>query len=152
MDQSSRFNVARLWYVYGRRLMKYGGVTVVSTVVGVSSLIVGLYVFDWHPIFANFISVCMSTPPAYLLNRQWVWEQDSGGHSVAGEIGPFWIVTLLGFVVSTLAVGVVSELTERRLVIVFTQIAAFGSLWLIKFVFLEKVLWKDSEVRVREGV
>ena len=71
---------------------------------------------------------------------------------MAGEIGPFWIVTLLGFVVSTLAVGVVSELTERRLVIVFTQIAAFGSLWLIKFVFLEKVLWKDSEVRVREGV
>lgn len=152
MDQSSRFNVARLWYVYGRRLMKYGGVTVVSTVVGVSSLIVGLYVFDWHPIFANFISVCMSTPPAYLLNRQWVWEQDSGGHSVASEIGPFWIVTLLGFVVSTLAVGVVSELTGRRLIIVFTQIASFGSLWLIKFAFLEKVLWKDSEVRVREGV
>jgi len=152
MGQSSRFSVARLWYVYGRRLMKYGGVTVVSTVVGVSSLIVGLYVFDWHPIFANFISVCMSTPPAYLLNRQWVWEQDSGGHSVSAEIGPFWIVTLLGFVVSTLAVGVVSELTGRRLIIVFTQIASFGSLWLIKFAFLEKVLWKDSEVRVREGV
>jgi putative flippase GtrA len=145
MDQPRRLDLARLWEDYGPRLMRYGGVTVVSTVVGLSTLFVGLYVFDWPGVFANFVSVFMSTPPAYYLNRRWVWERGTGNHSAAREVGPFWIMTFMGFAISTIAIGIASTLTDVKAVLLITQVASFGALWLLKFAFLEKYLWKDAE-------
>ena len=144
MDEPRRLNVARLWQDYGKRLVRYGGVTVVSSAVGFCTLFIGLFVFDWPGVFANFISVCMSTPPAYYLNRRWVWERGVGNHSASREVGPFWIMTFCGFVVSTVAIGIASLLTDVKVVLLFTQTAAFGGMWLVKFAFLEKYLWKDS--------
>ena len=99
-------------------------------------------IVGWPALFANFVSVLFSTPPAYLLNRQWVWERDPGGHSVSGEIGPFWIMTFLGWVVSSIAVGLADLVTDNDFLIIATQVASFGLLWLLKFAFLEKVLWR----------
>lgn len=151
MDEGPRFQFARLWQDYGVRLMRYGGVTIVSTIVGLSTLAFAVYVLGWSGVPANFLSVLASTPPAYILNRHWVWEQNSGDHSVSGEIGPFWIMTFVGFVVSTIAIAIVDVYTDERLLLLVTQIAAFATLWLVKFAFLEKFLWKDAE-RVPERV
>ena len=140
MDQPRRLHLARLWEDYGARLLRYGGVTIVSTVVGFSTLLIGLYVFDWPGVFANFVSVCMSTPPAYYLNRQWVWERGAGNHSASREVGPFWVMTFMGFVVSTIAIGIASALTDLKPVLLVTQVGSFGALWLLKFAFLEKYL------------
>jgi putative flippase GtrA len=151
MDEPRRLSVARLWRDYGLRLMRYGGVTIVSTIVGLSTLAFGLVVLDWAALPANFLSVLASTPPAYILNRQWVWERDSGGHSVAGEIAPFWIMTFVGWAVSSLAVGIADVFTDVTVLLLAAQIAAFGSLWLVKFAFLEKFLWRHDE-RMTEPV
>jgi len=159
MDQPRRLDPARLWrkycqhlwQEYGQRLMRYGGVTIIGSIVGVTTLLIGLYAFDWPGVFANFISVCMSTPPAYYLNRRWVWERGTGNHSASREVGPFWIMTFFGFVVSTVAIGIASLITDVKLVLLITQVASFGALWLIKFVFLEKYLWKDAE-HVHESI
>ena len=61
-------------------------------------------------------------------------------------------MTLLGFVVSTLAVWAVGSVTDSTIAILVTQIAAFASLWLVKFYFLEKVLWSDDVEHVAERV
>ena len=151
MDQPRRLNPARLWHDYGRRLVRYGGVTVVSSTVGFTTLLIGLYVFDWPGVFANFVSVCASTPPAYYLNRRWVWERGVGNHSASREVGPFWVMTFFGFIVSTVAIGIASLVTDVKVVLLFTQLASFGGLWLIKFAFLEKFLWKDA-LHVHEPV
>lgn len=145
MDEPRRFDLARLWSDYGDRLIRYGGVTVVTTVVGLTALLVGLYVFDWPPVYANLVSVFLSTPFAYYLNRRYVWERGTGNHSVYKEVGPFWVMTLIGFVVSTAAVGFMSLVTDSKPTLLLTQLAAFGGLWLVKFAFLEKYLWKDAE-------
>lgn len=144
MDQPSRFNLARLWNDYGKRLLRYGGVTVVTTVVGLTTLSVGLFVFGWPAVPANLVSVFMSTPFAYYLNRRYVWERSAGNHSVSREVGPFWIMTFIGFVVSTAAVGLASLATDNNLLLLLAQLAAFGGLWLVKFAFLEKYLWPDE--------
>ena len=151
MDQPRRLNPARLCHDYGRRLVRYGGVTVVSSTVGFTTLLIGLYVFDWPGVFANFVSVCGSTPPAYYLNRRWVWERGGGKHSASREVGPFWVMTFFGFIVSTVAIGIASLVTDVKVVLLFTQLASFGGLWLIKFAFLEKFLWKDA-LHVHEPV
>jgi len=145
MNQPPRLDPVRLWNEYGKRLVRYGGVTVVTTIVGLTTLLVGLYVFDWPPVYANLVSVFMSTPFAYYLNRRFVWEQSTGNHSVSREVGPFWIMTFIGFVVSTSAVGLASLLTEAKPLLLLTQLAAFAGLWLVKFAFLEKYLWPDTE-------
>ncbi len=150
MDQPSRFNLARLWNDYGMRLLRYGGVTVVTTTVGLTVLSIGLYVFDWKPVWANLVSVSASTPFAYYLNRHYVWERAAGNHSVSQEVGPFWVMTLIGYVVSTSAVGLMSLATDSNPVLLLTQLAAFGGLWLVKFAFLEKYLWPDQEEDVVE--
>jgi len=150
MDQPSRFNLARLWNDYGMRLLRYGGVTVVTTLVGLTTLFIGLYSFDWEPVYANLVSVFMSTPFAYYLNRHFVWGRSTGNHSVSKEVGPFWIMTFIGFVVSTIVVGLASLATESRPLLLLAQLSAFGGLWLVKFAFLEKYLWPDNDPEMAE--
>ena len=61
MDEGhSRFDPMRLWREYGVRLMRFGGVTVVTTVIGLATLFVGLAVFEWGEVIANFASVVVS--------------------------------------------------------------------------------------------
>ena len=152
MDSTRRFNVARLWDEYGKRLIRYGGVTIVSTVVGLATLFVGLRIFDQSGIVANFWSVVLSTPPAYYLNRAYVWGRGTSDHSASREVGPFWIMTLLGWLVSTIAIAIADTQTDSEIILVLTQMAAFAGLWLVKFAFLEKFLWPDSEPRIRETI
>ncbi len=145
MDRGQRrFDVARLWADYGARLVRFGGVTIVSNIVGLTTLAIGLFVFDWPGVLANFVSVCATTPPAYYLNRKWVWGR-SGDHSTTREVAPFWIMTLFGFVVSTIAIGVADLMTDAKPVLLAAQVGSFGALWLLKFAFLEKVLWPDDD-------
>ena len=109
-----------------------------------STFAFGLFVLNWSGLASNFLSVLVSTPPAYYLNRQWVWEQKAGDHSVQGEIGPFWIMTLLGWIVSSIVVFLVETATDIRIFAIIGQIGSFAALWLVKFAFLEKYLWKDK--------
>lgn len=132
--------------------MRFGGVTIVTTIVGLFTLLVGLEVFGWSEVPSNLVSVLVSMPFGYVLNRRYVWERQPGNHSASREVGPFWIMTLLGFVVSTFAVWLVGSFTDSTPAILLTQIAAFGSLWILKFCFLEKVLWSDDVEPVVERV
>jgi len=150
MDQPIRFYLARLWNDYGMRLLRYGGVTIVTTLVGLTTLFIGLRAFDWEPVFANLVSVFMSTPFAYYLNRHFVWGRATGNHSVSREVGPFWIMTFIGFVVSTAVVGLASLATDSTLLLLIAQLSAFGGLWLVKFAFLEKYLWPDDDTAMAE--
>ena len=87
------------------------------------------------------------------LNRHWVWGKNPGDHSVSREVGPFWIMTILGFVISSIIVWSVSQFTDRLPLILLAQMASFGLLWLLKFAFLEKVIWKDkAQTPVAESV
>jgi len=150
MDQTRRLDVARLWEDYGSRLVRFGGVTIVSTVVGLMTLFVCLAIFNMSGVVANFWSVVFSTPPAYYLNRAYVWGRGTSDHSATREVGPFWIMTLLGWVVSTIAIAIADTQTDSDIALLIVQMASFGALWLVKFAFLEKFLWPDTESRVRE--
>lgn len=150
MDQTRRFNVARLWEDYGARLVRFGGVTIVSTIVGLITLFVGLQFLGQSGIVANFWSVVLSTPPAYYLNRAYVWGRGTGNHSASREVGPFWVMTLLGWLVSTIAIAMADTQTDSSIALLVVQMASFGALWLVKFAFLEKFLWPDSDARVSE--
>ena len=59
-------------------------------------------------------------------------------------------MTLLGWVVSTIAIAIADTQTDSDIALLVVQMASFGALWIVKFAFLEKVLWPDSDSRVSE--
>lgn len=124
----------------GRRAMRYSAVSVVSVGVTQIAILVFHGLLDWTATAANFGAVSVASVPAYLLNRAWVWGK-RGDHHLTREVLPFWGMALLGLLFSTLLVAVVDDWSDSSLAVMGANIAAFGLLWVAKFVVLDEVLF-----------
>ena len=103
---------------------------------------------------ANVIAVVCGIGPSYLGNRRWAWRRDGRG-DVAREIIPFWVLSIAGLIISTLAVARVGALshawpaTARAIALPLANAAAFGALWCVQFVVLDRVIFHDRRARPR---
>lgn len=120
--------------------MKYASVSVVGVAVTQVLLVITYQVVGLSPMWSNFVSVSGASVPAYLLNRRWVWGK-SGRHSVHKEVLPFWGMSILGLIISTVAVGVVARHWDSQLAVSGTNIASFGTLWVAKYLLLDQVMF-----------
>ena len=136
---------------HGRRLLRYAGVSVIGVVVGQTLLFMFYEAMGLGATSANVLAVMFGTIPSYLLNRAWVWGK-TGGHSVRAEIVPFWAMAVLGLVLSTALVAIVHRYSDAWIMINAANLAAFGSLWLGKYVVLDRVLFADEAVGHVESV
>jgi len=131
-----------------RQLVRYGAVSAIAT--GVSLTVLGVLVGTRAvpATWANVVATAVGTVPSFELNRRWVWGK-RGRRSLVGEIGPFCVMSFAGLALSTLAVGVVASWaagagvanTVRTLAVEAANVAAFGSLWVVQFVVLDRVLF-----------
>jgi putative flippase GtrA len=134
------------------RFVKYGAVSVVSTTVTMSTLGGLVYLAVLPAGWANVVATAAGTVPSFELNRRWVWGKQ-GRRSILREIGPFCTLSAIGLVLSTIAVSVgtawVTNLgygpSVQGLVADASNLAAFGSLWLVQFVVLDRVLFRAGE-------
>jgi putative flippase GtrA len=133
---------ARLVAEHGVKALRYCGVSVVNVLTGVTTLAICHGLLHWSAVSSNVTAWSVSTVPAYLLSRAWVWRQ-AGSHRLRGELLPFWILALVGLLFSTFVVKLIEQQTERTLFIVAGNIAAYGVVWVIKYVVLDKVMWRD---------
>ncbi len=98
---------------------------------------------------ANVIGVCCGIVPSYLGNRRWVWGR-SGRGSLRREVAPFWVLSLAGLVASTVSVAWAARttaqlpMTVRAVVLPAANIAVFGTLWLVQFVLLDRVIFRSG--------
>ena len=130
----------RLRVEHGPKALRYCGVSVVNVAVGLSVLAICHGVLGWPAVGANLAAWMVGTAPAYLLSRAWVWQR-SGPHRLGGEVLTFWVMALVGLALSSLAVAVIEHFTQRTLLVVAGNLAAYGSVWVAKYVFLDRVLW-----------
>src|SRR3954451_1861817 len=86
-----------------QKFWKYSMTSVVGVVMGQTLIFVFASVLGWSWGWANVAAVSISTVPTYYLSRAWVW-QKRGKSSVYAEIIPFWVMTFLGLLLSTLFV------------------------------------------------
>lgn len=126
------------------KLFRFAAVSVVTVPLGMLLFWLFLEVADMQPVVANVVAVSLATIPNYVLNRYWVWNK-RGKNSVAREIAPFWIMALLGAVLSSVAIWVVSKYTDRSVVFLAVNFCAFGFVWVLKFFVLEKYLFGENE-------
>lgn len=125
------------------RALKYASVSLVGVVVTQVMLLLTYQVLELSGAWSNFISVTVASVPAYLLNRQWVW-QKSGTHSMRREVLPFWGFSLAGLAISTVAVGYVSSRWDNQLAVSGTNIASFGVLWVLKYFVLDAWMFGEG--------
>ncbi len=57
-------------------------------------------VWGWPGGWANAFAATIALFPAYLLARAWVWSV-SGAHSVRNEVAPFFVLAIVGMLVSS---------------------------------------------------
>lgn len=129
------------------RYVATSGFGVVSTQI---LLFLFLHVFDWKPLVANFVAVTLISVPAFMLNKYWVWGKRGRAH-MRREVLPFWIFTVAGWALSSVAVVVVANATKNpdveslkdgnKYAVQAANIAGFGILWVLKYLFLDKIMF-----------
>jgi putative flippase GtrA len=133
---------------HGRKLTRYAMVSVVAVPVGELSIVVGVHVLaltaGWAGVFGN----CMGAIPSYYLNRTWVWGKGGRSH-VVKEVLPFWGVTLVGIAFAGWFVHLGGNFStdhkitgaSRTLILLGSNLFAFGILWVGKYILFNKVLF-----------
>jgi putative flippase GtrA len=97
---------------------------------------------------ANIIAVCCGIVPSYVANRRWVWKRPGRG-SLTREVLPFWVLSLTGLAVSTIAVARVASLTStwtssaRAVALPVANLSVFAALWVVQFVLLDRVIFRQ---------
>jgi putative flippase GtrA len=95
---------------------------------------------------ANVVAVLCGIGPSYAVNRRWVWGLNGRGDLVR-ETAPFWLMSIAGLVLSTIAVARAGSLTSswssaaRSVALPLVNLSVFGALWLLQFAVLERVLF-----------
>ena len=136
---SPSLDIQQLWATHGARLLKYATVSLVGVVLGQSLLFLFNSILDWGTGISNVLAVCISTVPSYLLNRAWVWGK-TASHT-GTEVSVFWGMAFLGLLLSTLATTWVDARYDSALLVQLANLAAFGSLWVLKYFILDKYLF-----------
>lgn len=137
---SSDSLAARLRHEYGAKAIKYASVSVINVFIGQGLLFVFSKIVGLNFVEANVAAVCLSAVPAFILSRRWIWQLKTRSHFVR-EVVPFWSLALLGLLLSTVMVAIAERWSDATWVLMITNLAAFGLLWVGKFFFLDKVLF-----------
>jgi putative flippase GtrA len=132
------------------KLLRYCGVSVIATVVGLAVLGTLVGVAGMPAGWANVIATGVGTVPSFELNRRWVWRK-RGQRSIAAEVVPFCVLSFAGLALSTAAVHAVASWADaagwaslaRTFAIEVANLSAFGSLWVLQFVVLDRVLFRS---------
>jgi putative flippase GtrA len=123
------------------KLLKYSAASLSGVVSSVITLNLCLLVLDLGAVTSNIIAVTAGSIPNYLINRAWTFSK-FGTHSFTREILPFWLMAVLGLVLSTFAVAWADERWDgNTFALNIANLAAFGVLWVAKYFVLERILF-----------
>ena len=139
------------------QLLRYGTVSLVSTATSLTVLGALVATDTMTPGWANIVATGVGTVPCFELNRRWVWGR-TGRRRVAAEVGPFVALAFAGLGLSTLTVSAAGrwatdaglDALGRTVVVELANVVAFGTLWVLQFVVLDRVLFarRDADADV----
>jgi putative flippase GtrA len=128
----------------GRKPLLYSAVSVIAVLTSQITLVICHALLGMGAEWSNIVAVAAGTVPSYELNRSWVWGKTSKSH-LWKEVVPFWVLSFIGLVFSTVVVSVATEWWEDTTIVVQgANLFAFGVLWVGKFLLLHYVLFRDD--------
>ncbi len=153
-------SVVRLWRLsqtpQGLKVVRY---TMVSAISALTSLVILTIVFGvlrlWSEVWSTLFANVMAGIPSYFLNRHWVWKKGGRSH-IWKEVLPFWVMSLTGIGFALVTSSWAHNFADahhlqhlaRTVLVVGANIAAFGILWLLKFMILNRLFAQIAEAEV----
>ena len=129
----------------GKRALRYSATSIIA--VGITQVLLLIFYrgLGYSATSANLTATMITSIPAFALNKYWVWGKRGRAH-MRREVIPFWAFTIAGWALSTGAVALVQHVGEpeslvRTLSVMFANIAGFGVLWVLKYLFLDKIMF-----------
>jgi putative flippase GtrA len=131
-----------------RRMLRYSLASVVSVVVTEAALLVAFGLLHWPASAANVMACAVGAVPSCWLNRTWTWGR-RGRSRLWREVVPFFALAFLGLAVSTWATDLAGAIAQRAgashlvstLAVMSAALAAFGILWIGKFLVFDNLLF-----------
>lgn len=134
--------LARARSPQGVKAIRYTLTSVISVAVSQVILFACFTGLDWTAKSSNITAVSLSAIPSYVLNRRWAWGKKGPSH-LWKEVLPFWGLALLGLAFSTWAADWAETTWDRNpLAVNLSALAAFGILWVGKFIVFNEILFK----------
>jgi putative flippase GtrA len=147
----------------GKRAIRYSATSAICVLITQVFILVFYRGFHFTEARSNLAATMLTSIPAFALNKYWVWGKRGRAH-VRRELLPFWAFTVSGWILSTGAVKLVAEnvgdprSTLRTLSVMVASIAGFGVLWILKYLFLDKIMFGphhhtpyDEDIEVEEA-
>jgi putative flippase GtrA len=136
----------------GRKLIRFTGVSVVSTVVSVLviTLVYGLRIIR-SEVEATLFGNIVAAIPSYTLNRRWTWGKTGRSH-VRKEILPFATMTFLGIAFSILGAYYAKHLVHTHHwshlsntgLVDGANLASFAIFWVLKLIVFNRIFRVDE--------
>ena len=143
---------------HGKKVIRYSLVSVVSVIVSQVVLIFAFGALHWTARSANVLACTVATVPSYELNRKWAWGKHGKSH-LWKEVVPFWALAFLGLAFSTWSADFAESYVKdnnyshgaQTVVVAAAALAAFGVLWVGKFIIFNQILFKTNPELEDEG-
>ncbi len=129
----------------GRRMIRYASTSLMMVALTQVLIVVFYRGFHWKEVPSNLAATMLTSIPAYTLNKYWVWGKKGRPH-MRREVIPFWVFTVAGWALSTGMVALASGIGDphsllRTLAVMVSSVAGFGILWVLKYLFLDKIMF-----------
>ena len=138
------------------KVIRYAAVSAISAL---TSLLVLTIVYGVLRLWTEVVSVLFSNVvagiPSYFLNRQWTWGKSGRSH-LWREIVPFWVMSLTGIGFALVTAQLAHNFADthhlqhlaRTVLVVGANVAAFGILWLVKFMILNRLFAQIADAEI----
>jgi putative flippase GtrA len=140
---------SRTWQAHRVKLGRYTAVSALFTLTSFAALAVLVGAINFPAGWANFIIVAIAIPPAFELNRRWVWAASGGPWWASPEVIPFALFSFAALGLSTLAVHIVGtsvahwSRASRTLAVEGASLAGFAVRWLLQYVVFDRLLFRS---------
>jgi putative flippase GtrA len=146
-----RDRVVLLWQFLltpqGRKMVRYTMVSLISFLISVTLITITYGVLRLgSEVACTFISNVLAGIPNYFLNRQWVWKKGGRSHFWR-EVVPFWVLSIAGILFALFTASLAQHFSNthhlqhlaRTVLVVGANVAAFGILWVLKFLIFNRL-------------
>lgn len=129
----------------GRRTIRYSATSLIAVFLTQILIFIFYRGLELQATRANLAATMLISIPSFILNKYWVWGKSGRAH-MRREVLPFWAFTVAGWALSTWSVSKVKSWAEphsleQTLLVMGASIAGFGILWVLKYMFLDKIMF-----------
>ena len=150
--------IRRLRGPEGQKLVKYSVASIVAVVISEICLVVFNGVIGMSAWVSSSLATAIAAFPNYYMNRKWAWGKHGRSH-VWKEVVPFWALAFLGWALSTFSVYLMENYAKDHhfshvwatTLVAVVYVAAFGVLWVAKFVIFNKLMFVHRHHHAHEA-